>query len=70
MKSHDIATIVMFLMGGFGCIFCNRPDLAALGVMLVAGMLRIAWGYENRELEVLSDRVDALIAERGQHENA
>lgn len=42
------ACLFIWVVGGILCIGCNHPELAGLGMMIVAGCLRIAWGAEDR----------------------
>jgi hypothetical protein len=37
----DIAYIIVMLIGGFLCISNGHPELAGLGLMIIAGFLKV-----------------------------
>lgn len=39
--------LFLWAVGGMVCVFNGHPELAGLGLMVVAGCLRIAWGAED-----------------------
>ena len=56
----NIVPIAFFV---FGCVFCmiaDRPDLVGLGMIILAGLLRIAFGYDDTRLDELNKRIAAV----------
>lgn len=47
MIQTHLVPLIMWALGGFICISAGHPELAGLGLMIVAGCNRIAWGTED-----------------------
>ena len=41
-------------------MIADRPDLVGLGMIILAGLLRIAFGYDDTRLDELNKRIDAV----------